>query len=543
MRLLKLALPSGSWTQRILVALILFAAVASVGVLGIINTLTDTRPSLTLLGTYVALVVTLQYATYRAALLIVDMVEGAIHQQSVRISAKLLGARLQFIERMSRGELSEQLSANVGIVSGATAELGNALQSLTVSVLMLVYISWLTPSLLVPLLLVLGLLLFVYIARSRLVSSLMWEQFDERVGFIDRITDLIHGAKELRLGRARARAAHEHFVESSATLRDASTDYNAQWHDNARFLTLNSYLILAVVAFALPTFTDLPHGRLLQLFLALLYMLGNLQTALTHLPMFIDAEQVLARLELLERRLDEEGDASAREIAELLELPKPWAGELGPLELRAVEYSYASRGGEPGFHLGPIDLRVEPGEVLFIVGGNGAGKSTLLKLLTGLYTPTAGSLHLGGRRVSSARLASYRELVSVIFSEVHLFTRAYGQLDADPELVEQLIEQLQLGDRLEFAEGAFSTTKLSRGQTKRLAMVRLLLDDRPIVVLDEWAVDQDPEFRRYFYVRLLPDLRARGKTVIVVSHDDRFFDHADRIVILDYGQIRGPRTP
>ena len=83
---------------------------------------------------------------------------------------------------------------------------------------------------------------------------------------------------------------------------------------------------------------------------------------------------------------------------------------------------------------------------------------------------------------------------------------------------------------MSYADGRFSTLDLSTGQRKRLAMVAALLDDKPIYIFDEWAADQDPGFRRYFYEGLLGELKARGKTVLAVTHDDRYFGVADRVV-------------
>ena len=86
-------------------------------------------------------------------------------------------------------------------------------------------------------------------------------------------------------------------------------------------------------------------------------------------------------------------------------------------------------------------------------------------------------------------------------------------------------------------DGVFSTTRLSRGQRKRLALVTAYLEDRPIYLFDEWAADQDPLFRRVFYQRLLPELKRRGKTVVAVTHDDRYFDAADQLIKLEEGKV------
>lgn len=185
-----------------------------------------------------------------------------------------------------------------------------------------------------------------------------------------------------------------------------------------------------------------------------------------------------------------------------------------------------------------MNLVITAGEVLFIVGGNGSGKSTLMKVLTGLYPATAGELRVDGRSLGPENVAAYREMYSPIFSDFHLFSRLYGLLDVDDQAVLDLLRQMQISDKTSFQNGRFTKRDLSTGQRKRLAMIVALLEDRPICLFDEWAADQDPEFRRYFYEELIPSLKRRGKTVIAVSHDDRYFHCADRVVTLEYGKIR-----
>ncbi|MCI5148175.1 MAG: ATP-binding cassette domain-containing protein, partial [Candidatus Electrothrix sp. MAN1_4] len=169
-----------------------------------------------------------------------------------------------------------------------------------------------------------------------------------------------------------------------------------------------------------------------------------------------------------------------------------------------------------------------------ITGGNGSGKSTLLHLLIGLYSPDAGKIKLNGRRID---LRGYRELFAVVFSNVHLFERFYGVEHVDEARVHELLALMQLDTKVKFQEGQFSTLDLSTGQKKRLAMVTAVMEDKPVYVFDEWAAGLDPEFRVYFYRSLLPTLKRQGKIIIAVTHDDRYFDVADRVIKMEYGQI------
>lgn len=193
---------------------------------------------------------------------------------------------------------------------------------------------------------------------------------------------------------------------------------------------------------------------------------------------------------------------------------------------------------EAGFLLGPIDLSVKSGELIFIVGSNGSGKSTLAKLITGLYTPRSGNIFLNDTPITAANIEWYRQHFATTFSDVYLFDRYLGL--ADPQIDREIgkyLKEFQLDRQVSVNNGVLSTTSLSQGQRKRLALLTAFLEDRPIYLFDEWASDQDPVFREIFYQQMLMQLKERGKLVIVITHDDRYFHLADRILKLNYGRV------
>jgi putative ATP-binding cassette transporter len=208
------------------------------------------------------------------------------------------------------------------------------------------------------------------------------------------------------------------------------------------------------------------------------------------------------------------------------------------LELSGVTHSYHNERDNSRFTLGPIDLTLRPGELVFMIGGNGSGKTTLAKLLTGLYTPESGEMFLNGKPVTSENIDDYRQHFAVVFSDFYLFDNLMGLnapgLDAQAG---EYLTRLQLDQKVKVEEGVLSTIDLSQGQRKRLALLTAFLEDRPIYVFDEWAADQDPLFKEFFYLQLLPGLKARGKAIIAISHDDHYYSVGDRIVKLDTGQI------
>jgi len=223
---------------------------------------------------------------------------------------------------------------------------------------------------------------------------------------------------------------------------------------------------------------------------------------------------------------------------ELKNLEKEQSLDIDQVYFKELKYEnilfHYEKDNERYFSVGPVSLKIRPGKVIFIVGGNGSGKSTLLNLLTGLYPLKSGHIFLNGKR---SEINACRPLFSLIPYDFHLFDRLYGLEKTDSKRVNELLKCMKLDKKVEYQSSTFSTLKLSTGQKKRMAMLVALLEDKPIYVFDEWAADQDPEFRKYFYEDLLPSLKAKGKTIIAVTHDDRYFHMADEVVKLEHGLI------
>jgi putative ATP-binding cassette transporter len=217
----------------------------------------------------------------------------------------------------------------------------------------------------------------------------------------------------------------------------------------------------------------------------------------------------------------------------------PFASEpFESLELVKVSHHYRREREDDNFLLGPVDLTLVPGELVFLIGGNGSGKSTLAKVITGLYPPAGGEIRLNGRVVGDHNRDDYRQCFSTVFSDYFLFDRMAGRGGPEADLrARRYLERLHLDHKVSIRDGAFSTTQLSQGQRKRLALLSAYIEDRPFYLFDEWASDQDPLFKEVFYTELLPELRSMGKALLVITHDDRYFEFADRLVKLDYGRI------
>jgi putative ATP-binding cassette transporter len=207
------------------------------------------------------------------------------------------------------------------------------------------------------------------------------------------------------------------------------------------------------------------------------------------------------------------------------------------IALEDAVFTYTDEGGAALFEVGPLSAEFRAGEIAFVTGGNGSGKSTMLRLLTGLMPLGGGRLLADGEPVDAERMQAFRDQISAVLSDNHLSRRLYGIADADAARAGPLLARLEMEDKVGVRDGAFTTVDLSAGQRKRLALVVALLEDKRVIVLDEWAAGQDPHFRRVFYEAILPELKARGKIVICVTHDDRWFGLADRVIRMNEGRF------
>jgi putative ATP-binding cassette transporter len=284
------------------------------------------------------------------------------------------------------------------------------------------------------------------------------------------------------------------------------------------------------VLFVAPALFDLGDGVVRGYVLAILQITGAIGGLLEALPQLRRAQIAWSRIQRLELELDAEPAAAA---------PPPVTTEPARLDLIDVTCAIDRPGDQP-FVLGPINLTLRPGELVFVAGGNGSGKTTLAKLLAGLYRPTSGQIRLAGAAIADPGCDDYRQLFSVAFTDGHVFRSLLG---LDEAHVRDQLTRFELDPWVHVAGGMFSTTALSQGQRKRLLLIAALVQDRPFYIFDEWTANQDPIHRERFYREILPALKARGKTVVVITHDDRYDALADAVLRLDRGALLHPRHP
>ena len=343
------------------------------------------------------------------------------------------------------------------------------------------------------------------------------------------IRGLLHGAKELKLNHARReRYFNEILLVNEEAARNDSKRANVIITIAASYANLLNFLVIGVVAYSFVSYYPIGTETLIAVIMALLYIAGPIGVILGTMPQMAVAAVSLGTINGLFGRL-------AKEDAEQ-EIEAPWQWQTA----RFVDVAYTYDRSGSGFKLGPLDLEISRGEITFIIGGNGSGKSTLCKLISLHYSPSQGEIHFGPVKVDRRTVNSCRQYVAAIFTDYYLFDRLlnHRSLAAEEQaLANRYLTELELDKKVTIDDGRFSTIALSDGQKKRLALLVAFLEDRAVYIFDEWAADQDPVFKDVFYHKMLPALRQRNKAVVVISHDDRYFHVADKILVMNDGKL------
>ena len=288
---------------------------------------------------------------------------------------------------------------------------------------------------------------------------------------------------------------------------------------------------IGLIVFVFPKITTVSNETISGYAITVLYSFNPLRSISSFLPQIAQANVALDKIESLGISLKTQ--VTEPDFPTGSDFEKDWTS----LELIGVNQAYGEEKDEHRFSLQNIDLEIKPGEIVFIVGGNGSGKSTLIKLITGLYTPDQGIILFNNRPVTNENREWYRQQFSAVFYDFYLFDRLIGIDQRRQAEIQNYLQLLEIENKVTVKDGVLSTTNLSQGQRKRLALLTAYLEDRPIYIFDEWASDQDPVFKKVFYKKLMPELKDRGKTVIAVTHDDQYFQCCDRLIKLDYGSL------
>lgn len=520
------------------------AGVANAGFIVVINTALTADASLRgrLVWAFAALCIVLPAARFLSSVLLSRLVQTARAEMELQLCRRILAAPLRRIEEIGPPRLLASLSDDVATIAIAFGNIPVLLRLMAVVAGCLVYLGWLSWWLLLVVIAALAVATFTYQLPSKFGRDRFRKSRELSDVVFQHLRSLTEGVKELKLHRQRRRAFMTHHLEPTARER-ARHRIGAQtvFSIAESWTQVTAFLILGVLVFALPAFNLVDLTTLTGFVIGFLYILNPIEAILGRFPEMSQAVIAMQQLEGLGLQLNEKTD-----VAEEPAAPTEIAGSdvhWNRLTLAGVTHEYYNEKDERSFTLGPIDLTIERGECIFVVGGNGSGKTTLAKLILGLYLPENGMIRIDGEAIGESNREKLRGLFSAVFSDFYLFDSLLGLDKPDlPAETQRHLASLQLESKVKVQDGMLSTVNLSQGQRKRLALLTAYLEDRSIYLFDEWAADQDPQFKEVFYCELLPSLRARGKTIIVITHDDRYYTTAERILKMDSGRIVSGRT-
>ena len=523
MELLSLVYRQYRWPFIAITLLSLLSAVSGIGVIAFINQslIESVGDPLPILGQLVGLVLLLLVITLGSQLALTTLGHHFVYRLRGRLLKQLLDTDVARLRQIGQGPLLASLSSDIGQITIAFVRLPELVQGLVLTLGSIIYLGLLSPALLgvtalwVTVTMVVGWLLvnrvYSHLAHMRQAEDRLYQNYQS----------IIAGCKELALNRERAHFVYHQLYEQNAR------DYREQIirADTYHLSAVNWSNIMMLGAIGLVFFLANGLGwantNVAATFaLTLLFLRTPLLQGIGALPTLIAAQVAFDKIAALNL-------AEPDEAFPLPPAPRPWQR----IELEQVSFHYQ---GEGGFSVGPINLVIERGEQIFLIGGNGSGKSTLAMLLTGLYQPVSGRILLDGEPVTDRN--GYLGLFSAIFTDYHLFQHLLGP-EPKEALVAEWLERLQMGSKLTIKDGFIADIDLSQGQRKRVALLLALAEQREVMLFDEWAADQDPQFRRIFYQVLLPRLKEMGKTVIAISHDDHYFSLADRLLEMRQGRL------
>jgi putative pyoverdin transport system ATP-binding/permease protein len=458
------------------------------------------------------------------------LTQEMVLQLRLSLSRKLLATPQKRLNEIGKDELMVIVTRDIDVFSNAFQVFPRVFSNLIVLAACLGYIAILSWSAFFVVLTCMIVCVGGYLLAERapLRQLALARDQTERVQRAQRT--LIEGSRELQLNAERTRHFLGSVLEKEArSYADLYTSSMARYAWTSNIGNVLFFQGIGAVLFLVPLFMPGITAQSAELTLVLLYIIRPISDLMFSVPVMRQAGISWSRVHRLEGQLTG-GEAKLQE-------PDPFGHGIDTLELRDVCHRYQAD-SDDRFLLGPISMDIRRGEILFIIGGNGTGKTTLAMLLLGLFEPESGHIALNGVTVTDENRDNYRQRFSAIFSDGHLFEHLpVADSDETRTAATRYLRALHLPENVRINEGKFSTVHLSMGQRKRLALVSSYLEDRPIYVFDEWAADQDPMFKSVFYSQIAPDLKARGKTIIIISHDDAYFSCADRTIKLDAGRL------
>ena len=527
MELLLLVWRQYRWPFIGVMALSLLSAALGIGLIAFINVrlIETVDTTFAVLPEFLGLLLLLMAVTLGSQLALTTLGHHFVYRLRREFIKRILDTQVERVEKLGSASLLAGLTSDIRAITIAFVRLPELVQGIILTFGSAAYLAVLSTKMLLITALWVALTIwggFLLVARVYKHMATLRETEDR---LYNDYQTVLEGRKELTLNRERA----EYVFEQQFTPDAKAYRHHIVRADTFHLSAVNWSNIMMLGAIGLVFWMGSGLGWAdtnvaATYSLTLLFLRTPLLSAVGALPTLLSAQVAFNKLKTFSLAPYQEA------------FPQPVAhSNWQTLELRDVSFHYEDN----TFAVGPLNLTLKRGELVFLIGGNGSGKSTLAMLLTGLYQPVSGQILLDGQPLAAEKPEDYRKLFSAVFTDVWLFEHLLGPdgQQADPQLVDKWLTQLQMTHKVKLDNGRILDLKLSKGQKKRVALLLALAEERDIIMLDEWAADQDPHFRREFYQVLLPLMQQMGKTIFAISHDDHYFVHADRLLEMRNGQL------
>ncbi len=463
---------------------------------------------------------------------IVSITENITNDLRKKLTIKVKNCNLYAYEHLGESLILSRITKETAFIGQWLPHLIEFVQAVILVIFCLTYMIYISPLSFLVFTSLSAAGYFIYDFYNK-ISYQHWNTaLKKEVLLFDALRNIMHGFKEIKLNCKKREEIYDIFSNVSEEVFENKLKSWHIYNTNNTFYYSLIYITVGIIIFALPTIAPLETEDSIKLLALIVFMLTPFWEISSTIPVIGQIETTLELLLELEKKMDDGYEkASVWDSEKTNIIP-----DFQEIRLENIFFQYYEN-DQPSFKSGPFNLTINKGEIICITGGNGSGKSTLLKLITSLYYPELGNIFVDNRKITEPLIQPYRELFGSVFSDYHLFDKLYGIKKVDKERLNALLKLMKLDDKTQYINGAFTNIHLSTGQKKRLALISALMENKPIYILDEWAADQDPTFHEYYYQTLLPNLKKEGKTLIIVSHDDRYYSVADKLIKMEYGKI------
>ena len=453
-----------------------------------------------------------------------------IHRFKMRIMHDILRSDLSHLDVIGRGEILQILARDVQQVSQSVGVLVNLTQSAATLICLTLYMATIS---MVAFILTLGCTVLIFILGVRQLLSVT----NQYVGVMDKdiacnllFEDFLNGYKEIKMNSRRALDVTRDIVQMSKESNTIRQSLLISATNFCNYLTVMMYVIVGTMIFIVPVFSVGFAKHVTETTTTALFLAASLTGLIQSIPVLSLSNVSAKILRELEIRLSAGLDLTKRKGQD------QEFNSVQKIVLDQIKYQHPSGQIVKPFVLGPVSYEFEIGKVYYVRGNNGSGKTTLMRLMTGLYSPSEGQILVDGVAVNQPVGNNYRDMFAVVFSDYYLFKKMYGLSDYSQQEIDELLKMFRMQGKVSVEHGQFSNLSFSTGQRKRIALLVAILEKRPFLILDEWAADQDPEFRQEFYEHIVPMFREMGKGVIAISHDDQYYDTADHVLYMADGK-------